>query len=206
MILVCFRPKIIYSVFGTVLGHNVSVKFEDFVVNKLVDVLLRYGSCFGGCAYGSVFCKFIGSLVAPESRVGCDPSQLHLVASTDVVEDVEAVVDCFVLGDKGCERVDGGEAICPYDNMLVGIVCELLAGISNGCKFRLLNGGAEHQRKDDLFALDVTTTIYIRALLAHERYSLAPIAVIKPETMFSCNYVTNISLGRFKYSRHVHKF
>ena len=57
-----------------------------------------------------------------------------------MVEDVEAVVDCFVLGDKGCERVYGGEAICPYDNMFVGVVDELFAGISNGCKFSLVNG------------------------------------------------------------------
>ena len=27
-----------FSVFGTVFGHNVSVKSDDFVVNKLVDV------------------------------------------------------------------------------------------------------------------------------------------------------------------------
>ena len=67
-----------------------------------------------------MFGKFIGSLVAPESGVGCDPSQFHFVTSTDVVEDVEAVVDCSGLGDKGCERVDGGEAICPYDNMFMG--------------------------------------------------------------------------------------
>ena len=57
-----------------------------------------------------------------------------------MVEDVEAVVDCFVLGDKGCERVYGGEAICPYDNMFVGVVDELFAGMSNGCKFSLVDG------------------------------------------------------------------
>ena len=57
-----------------------------------------------------------------------------------MVEDVEAVVDCFVLGDKGCERVDGFEDICPYDNMFVGIVDELLGGIRNGCKLSLVNG------------------------------------------------------------------
>ena len=27
-----------FSVFGTVFGHNISVKFDDFVVNKFVDV------------------------------------------------------------------------------------------------------------------------------------------------------------------------
>jgi len=123
----------------TIFVHDISVKFLNFVVYKLVDICLGYGSCYGGCAGGSVFRKFIRFFVAPETGVGCDPSQLHLVVSSDLVENVEAVFDCVVLGNKGCERVDGRETICPYDDVFVGIVGELSAGIGNGCKFSLIH-------------------------------------------------------------------
>ena len=47
-------------------------------------------------------------------------SQLHFVTGSDLVEDVEAVVDCFL--------------VCPYDDVFVGRVGELSAGMGNGFK------------------------------------------------------------------------
>ena len=69
--------------------------------------------------------------------MGCDPSQFQGVASSDLVENVETVVHCSVFSDKGCEGMYGGETICPYDDVFVGVVGELSAGVGDGCEFRL---------------------------------------------------------------------
>ena len=69
--------------------------------------------------------------------MGCDPSQFQGVASSDLVENVETVVHCSVFSDKGCEGMYGGETICPYDDVFVGVVqCStgngFLTGTGNG--------------------------------------------------------------------------
>ena len=90
--------------------------------------------------------------------MGCDPSQLQGVASSDLIEDVEAVVHCSVFGDKGCEGMYGGETICPYDDVFVGVVGELSAGVGDGCKFSLVHG-AEVGKVDKVFVYDLVVIV-----------------------------------------------
>ena len=52
-------------------------------------------------------------------------------------QNVEAVVDCFVLGDKARVVREWMEERL---SVFVGIVGELLTGIGNGCKFSLVHG------------------------------------------------------------------
>ena len=85
--------------------------------------------------------------------MGCDPSQFQGIASSDLVEDVEAVVHCSVFCDEGCEGMYGGETICPYDDVFVGVVGELSAGVGDGCKFSLVHG-AEVGKVERVFVND----------------------------------------------------
>ena len=92
--------------------------------------------------------------------MGCDPSQFQGVASSDLVENVETVVHCSVFSDKGCEGMYGGETICPYDDVFVGVVGELSAGVGDGCEFSLVHG-AEVGKIKRVFVYDCIVIVIV---------------------------------------------